>query len=404
MQRVGRQVVTLDRFLIRRSQVRTLSGVPSFSKMNGECAKVNHSWVEVDLKRLRNNIRAARSSVSSKTAALFVVKADAYGHGLIPVVKAAAEEGINWFAVAFLDEALKIRAALPDVNILVLGLVLPEHVDEVHEKRILPIVTCMEHGLGLAEAARAKGFTLPVHLKVDTGMGRLGVQWNEVEATVKALNDAGGLELFGVCSHFARVEPDQPDHALEQAKKFNEALKHLPAKIFRHLSSSRAALYFPDWDLDGVRQGIVLYGYGANDSKGRFQTKPILQWKARVVQIKKVPADFSVGYYGTYRTEYPTQIATLAVGYADGYNRALSNKGDVLIGGRRCAVVGRVSMNWITVDVGPDAKVKVGDEAVLIGEQGEEAIWADELSKICRTIPYEILTSIHASLERRYRE
>jgi len=363
---------------------------------------MTHSWVEVDLSRLKQNIRSLRSTVPAETAVMFVVKADAYGHGMVPVAKAAAEEGISWFAVAFLDEALKVRAVLPDVNILVLGLVLPEHVGELINKRIFPAVTCLEHGLALAEAARAKGKTLPVHLKIDTGMGRLGVQWNEVAETVKALNEAGGLELAGVCSHFARVEPDQPDHASAQAMKFDEALKHFPDGIFKHLSSSRAALYFPDWDLDGIRQGIVLYGYGANDPKGRFQTRPILQWKARVVQVKKVPADFAVGYYGTYRTEYPTQIATIAVGYADGYNRALSNKGDVLIGGRRCAVVGRVSMNWIAADVGPDAKVKVGDEVVLIGEQGEEAVWADELSKICRTIPYEILTSINASLERKY--
>lgn len=363
---------------------------------------MQHSWVEINLNRLKSNVRALRASIPSETAVMFVVKADAYGHGMVPVAKAAAEEGINWFAVAFLDEALKVRAALPEVNILVLGLVLPEHVGELLKKRIFAVVTCLEHGLALAGAARAGGKTLPVHLKVDTGMGRLGVQWGEVAETVKALNDAGGLELAGVCSHFARVEPDQPDHASAQAVKFNEALKHLPENIFKHLSSSRAALYFPGWDLDGIRQGIVLYGYGANDSRGRFQTRPILQWKARVVQVKKVPADFAVGYYGTYRTEYPTQIATLAVGYADGYNRALSNKGDVLIGGRRCAVVGRVSMNWITADVGPDAKVKTGDEAVLIGEQGDEAVWADELSKICRTIPYEILTSINAALERKY--
>jgi alanine racemase len=363
---------------------------------------VNHSWVEINLGRLRQNVRSLRAAIPEKTAVMLVVKADAYGHGLIPVATAAAAEGINWFAVAFLDEAIKIRAALPEVNILVMGLVLPEHIDELFENRIFPVVTCLEHGLMLAEEARRRGKVLPVHLKVDTGMGRLGVQWDEVGAMVKALDSAGGLEWAGVCSHFARVDPDQPDHALAQAEKFNEALKHMPSTVFKHLSSSRAALYFPDWDLDGVRQGIVLYGYGATDPKGRFQTKPVLQWKTRVVQVKKVPADFAVGYYGTYRTEYPTQIATLAVGYADGYNRALSNKGDVLIGGRRCAVVGRVSMNWIAADVGPDAKVKVGDEAVLIGEQCEESVWADELSKICRTIPYEILTSINAALERKY--
>lgn len=363
---------------------------------------MNRSWVEVDLGRLKQNVRALRSSIPAETAVILVVKSDAYGHGLVPVAKAAAEEGINWFAVAFLEEAFKVRAALPEVEIIVLGPVLPEHTGELLEKRIFTVVTSLEHGLALAGAARFAGRTLPVHLKVDTGMGRLGIQWSEVAETVRALNEAGGLELAGVCSHFARVDPEQPDHASAQAVKFSEALKYLPDGVFRHLSSSRAALYFPCWDLNGVRQGIVLYGYGATDPKGRFQTMPVLQWKARVVQVKKVPADFPVGYYGTYRTEYPTQIATVAVGYADGYNRALSNKGDVLIGGRRCAVVGRVSMNWITADIGPDARVKVGDEAVLIGEQSEEAVWADELSKICRTIPYEILTSINASLERRY--
>ncbi|MBI9020516.1 MAG: alanine racemase [Verrucomicrobia bacterium] len=361
---------------------------------------MNKSWVEVNLGQLRRNIRALHDSIPARM--IFVVKADAYGHGLVPVARAAAEEGVKWFAVAYLEEALELRAALPEVDILVLGCVLPESTGQLLEQRIIPIITDREHGLSLAAAARAWGKTLPVHLKVDTGMGRFGVQWNEVEETVKAFDAAGGLELAGVCSHFAKVEPDAPDAACLQAKKFCEALKVLPKGIFTHLSSSRSALYFPEWDFDAIRQGIVLYGYGAQDPAGRFQTRPILQWKTRVAQVKAVPAGFTVGYYGTHTTEYPTQIATLAVGYADGYNRALSNRGDVLIGGRRCAVVGRVSMNWITVDVGPDANVRVGDEAVLIGEQVEEAIWSNELSVLCRTIPYEILTSIHGLLKRKY--
>ncbi len=361
---------------------------------------MNKSWVEVNLGQLKSNVRSLREAIPAQM--IFVIKADAYGHGMVPIARAATEEGVNWFAVAYLEEALQLREALPDVNILVLGYVFPESVDILIKKQITPIITDLEHGLSLAAAARAVDKTLSAHLKVDTGMGRFGVQWDEVDETVRAFDAAGGLELTGVCSHFAKVEPEKPDDALLQAKKFNEALKNLPSGIFKHLSSSRAALYFPEWDFDAIRQGIVLYGYGAQDSEGRFQTQPILQWKARVAQVKAVPAGFSVGYYGTHVTEAPTQIATLAVGYADGYNRALSNRGDVLIGGKRCAVVGRVSMNWITVDVGPDADVKVGDEAVLIGEQGDEVIWANELSAICRTIPYEILTSIHASLERKY--
>ena len=363
---------------------------------------MNHSWVEVDLNRLRDNLRALRSGVSGNTETIFVVKANAYGHGLLPIAKTAAEEGINWFATAYLDSAVALRSELPDANLLVLGYVPPEQIDLLLDNRITPIITDLAHGLELAGAARERGSRLDAHLKVDTGMGRLGVQWNEVAQTVHELDKAGGLNLSGVCSHFAKVEPDNPVDAIDQAERFEAVLTHFPPTVFKHLSSSRAALYFPEWDFDGIRQGIDLYGYGASDPKGRFQMKPILQWKAQVAQVKPVPAGFSVGYYGTHTTEYPTQIATVAAGYADGYNRALSNRGDVLIGGRRCAVVGRVSMNWITVDVGPDAKVSAGDEVVLIGEQGEDAIWADELSKICRTIPYEILTSINALLERHY--
>ncbi len=360
---------------------------------------MNRSWVEVNLGRLKSNIRSLCAAIPSQM--IFVIKADAYGHGLLPIARAAAEEGVNWFAVAYLDEAIQLRDAIADVNILVLGYVSPESVQELIDRRIVPIVTDCEHGLSLATAARAFKKTLSAHLKVDTGMGRFGVQWDEVEETVNALNAAGGLELTGVGSHFAKVEPKSPLDASLQAEKFKKALQVLPDGIFTHLSSSRAALYFPEWDFDAVRQGIVLYGYGAQDPSGRFQTEPILQWKTRVAQVKTVPAGFAVGYYGSYTTEAPTQIATLAVGYADGYNRALSNRGDVLIGGRRCAIVGRVSMNWTTVDVGLHATVRVGDEVVLIGEQGEEAIWVNELSTLCRTIPYEILTSIHATLERK---
>jgi len=364
---------------------------------------MTHSWVEIDLGRLKENVRSLRRSIPEQVSIIFVVKANAYGHGLEPVALAAAEAGISWFAVAYLEEAMCLRKVLPDVNILVIGVLEPGDVQAALENRILPIVANLDHGEALAAEARKQSVVLPVHLKVDTGMGRLGIQWDDVEASVAVLQQAGGLRFSGVCSHFASVDPGSPESAGEQVRKFHHALRFMPAGVFRHLSSSRAALYFPEWDFDGVRQGIVLYGYGADDPKGRFHTRPILQWKTRIVQIKSVPAGYNIGYVGTHKTEYPTRIATLAVGYADGYNRALSNRGDVLVRGRRCAVVGRVSMNWVTIDLGSDSDAQVGDEVVLIGEQGDDAIWASELSKICRTIPYEILTSINASLERRFR-
>jgi len=243
---------------------------------------MQHSWIEINRPRLKENIRSLRESIPSEI--MFVVKADAYGHGMVSVARAAAEEGVKWFAVAYLEEALALREALPDVNVLVLGYVFPENTGVLLEKRILPIVTDLEHGLALAVAARALGETLPVHLKVDTGMGRFGVQWDAVEETVAAFDEAGGLELTGVCSHFAKVEPKDPDCACLQAGKFHKALEALPDGIFTHLSSSRAALYFPEWDFDAIRQGRI--------RKVVFRRSPFFSGKPALHRSKRCPPDF----------------------------------------------------------------------------------------------------------------
>ena len=364
------------------------------------------SWVEINLQVLRRNVEAIKGAFPDRVEQVFVVKADAYGHGLSHVAQAAYEAGARWFAVVNMPEALYIREKLPDVDIVILGVCSPEDVETLHEKRLIPIVANLAHGLTIAEKARELGLTLPVHLKVDSGMGRLGVLAEEVPNALATLIDAGGLEFAGICSHFAQVEPADTLSADAQAQLFAEAAdcmeKELGREVFKYLSSSRAAFLFRQWDFDGVRPGIVLYGYGTALEDGRFKTRPVLQWKTRVAQVKRLPTGYPVGYYGTHVTGQDTHIATIAVGYADGYNRALSNKGEVLIGGRRYPVVGRVSMNWVCVDLGSETDIQVGDEVVLIGAQGDDAIWADELAKICRTIPYEILTSINPLLERRY--
>lgn len=363
-------------------------------------------WVEVDVGVLKQNILHAREALGQRPAIIFVVKDRAYGHGLARIVGAASSAGVKWFGVVDLSEALEVRAIAPDARILVLGRAEADDVVSIVETGIIPVVISEEHGRILGSAAKVAGVRLPVHLKMDTGMGRLGVPWQEAADIAQRLVEAGGLDLCGVCTHFASVEMKKPSLGAEQKDRFDGACRALAEKgfrnLFRHVSSSRALLYHEEWDLDAVRPGIVLYGYGANESNMRFKTRPILQWKAPVVQVKKVPADFTVGYYSTYRTTNATTIATIAVGYADGYQRALSNKGYVLLGGRRCPVVGRVSMNWITVDVGPDGNVQPGDEAVLIGRQSGEAIWADELARLARTIPYELLTSINPQAPRTY--
>lgn len=364
------------------------------------------SWVEVNLNTLAENIRQLRNALHPKTAILFVVKDRAYGHGLKEVVRTAANHGVTWFGVVYVDEVVTTREFAPDADILVLGVTTPDEVPLLLQHRATAIVTDVEHARALSNAATHARGVLPVHLKVDTGMGRLGVLWEDAPQVFEILEEMPGLRVTGLCTHFASVETRKPSLGatqMERFRKVEQALTQMAGRhLFRHVSSSRAILYQQDWDLDAVRPGILLYGYGSNEPHMRFRTRPVLEWKASVVQVKDVPAGFPIGYYSTYVTPAPTRIAVIGAGYADGYHRALSNKGFVLVGGRRCPVVGRVSMNWITVDLGPQGEARRGDEAVLIGQQGSAAIWADELARLARTIPYELLTSIHPLAERHY--
>lgn len=367
---------------------------------------MRHPWLEIHLDILQENIASIRRAVGPGVEVIFVVKSNAYNHGATAVATCAFHAGIRWFGVAYVEEAMELRRALNQPGLLVMGVVEPGDVPALIQHRITPIVVSLEHGRALGDAALAERQRLKVHLKVDTGMGRLGVPWESAAKVYGQLLAHPGLELTGVMSHFATVEPGQPDAAMTQAQRFesfDQQRKAIdPRPILRHLSSSRAMLFFRSWDFDAVRPGIALYGYGTEGESARARTRPFLEWKSHLVQVKQVPAAFPVGYYSTYTTERPTTLGTVCAGYTDGFLRTLSNRGIVLVGGRRCPVVGRVSMNWLTVDLGPNSPAQVGDEVVLIGRQGKEEIWAGELAKLCRTIPYEILTNIAYRTERRY--
>ena len=337
---------------------------------------------------------------------VFVVKANAYGHGLREVARHAAACGVDWFAVAYLSEALTVREVAPNAEIVILGAILPEEVKTCHEHSILPIIVDVQHAEMLSAEAQRRGITLRCHLKVDTGMGRFGVPWERAVDDFVGIERMSGLRLTGICTHFASVEVARPSMGPDQVERFHKITERISRicdrPLMRHVSSSRAFQCFPDWDFDGVRPGIILYGYGARESGFRITTAPVLQWKSRVMMVKKVPANFPVGYYSSYTTKHETCIVTVAAGYADGYNRLLGNRGFALVQGRRQPVVGRVSMNWITLDTGPDCSINVGDEVVLIGQQGRESFWADEMARMARTITYESLTSIDPRAERVY--
>lgn len=388
-------------------------------------------WIELDLEILCENLRCMKNALSPGTEIIFVVKSNAYGHGMVPVARRAWESGVKWFAVAHLNEALDLRENLSSANILVLGVLDAENVGIAIEKNITPILVSEKHALALSAEAEARNAVLGCHVKIDTGMGRLGFLWNKAAESLQRVIKAGGLSIQGMCTHFASAAGTPDNFADVQWKRFSEVINACEKTgidvPFKHVSNSAAFLAHPEWDMNGVRPGILLYGYGGNAKCGmrpglaegalaaagriadcggekqegrrkierrEIEARPFLQWKTKVIQVKKVPKGFRVGYYSTYITKSQTHIATIDVGYADGYSRLLSNNGHVLIGGRRVPVVGRVTMNLVTVDLGKDTKAKAGDDVVLIGQQGAESIWADELARLCRTIPHEILTSI----------
>lgn len=364
---------------------------------------MQNTWIELDLERLVANIAVVRQGVGPDAEIMFVVKSEAYGHGMLKVATAATAAGVNWFVVAHIDEALALRAALPDVLILVVGVMGAEHVGTAQAHGIIPVLAGPEHARSLAAAASGP---LVCHAKIDTGMGRIGFVWDEAAKQLAAVHAGSDLDIQGICTHFASADGNDRSFADEQFSRFEMVLDACAEQgltnLFRHAANSGGVLQDTAWGFDGVRPGILLYGYGPALSTDRslvMTTRPFLQWKTRVVHVKRVTAGFRVGYDSTYVTQRETCIATLDAGYADGYPRLLSNIGCVLVGGRRVPIAGRVTMNLTVVDLGPDAEVAPGDEAVLLGEQGGDGIWADELAVLAQTIPYEILTNIRASAD-----
>ena len=359
-----------------------------------------NAWVELDFGVLRGNLGALRAVLSPGTQIILVVKANAYGHGMAAVAREAVAGGVSWFLVSRMDEAVELRQSLPEGRILLLGAAWSCDLPELLANRITPVLVSEEQGRVLAAEARRLGAVLPCHAKIDTGMGRFGFAWEDAAAALARLRAEGGLAVEGVSMHFASAGRPNDPFAVLQEERFRQVVTECErlgfTGLFRHIANSAAFAGQPHWDLDGVRMGILGYGYGGRLMGLRVSTKPFLQWKTRIVQVKVVPAGFPVGYLSTHVTSAPTRLATIDVGYSDGFSRLMSNKGCVLLGGRRAPVVGRVSMNFTTVDVGPEGAVREGDEVVLIGQQGAEAVWADELARWCQTIPYEILTNIRS--------
>jgi len=365
-------------------------------------------WAEIDLDALCNNVREIRRITNTRAQVMAIVKANAYGHGAIQVSRVALSSGADWLGVAMLQEALELRQQGIGVPILILGYTPDQDAEEVVANGISQTVFTRESALALAAAANKLGLKARVHVKIETGMGRIGFPaTGETVDLIAHLARLSDLDVEGIYTHFATSDADQ-SYTEQQFMKLQQVIKRLEAEgVFirwHHCANSPSVIDLPYTHLDLVRPGIILYGLypSAGVRRDLISLRPVLSLKARVSFVKEVTAGSSIGYGRTYRTECPTRIATIPIGYADGYSRLLSNKADVLIRGRRAPVAGRICMDQVMVDVGRIPGVEAGDEAVLIGRQGLEEITADEMAAHIGTISYEVFTRISERVPRLY--
>lgn len=367
------------------------------------------TFCTIDLDNLCWNLRQVRAKVGPRVKILSMVKANGYGHGATAVARALAAVAGDAFGVATLEEGLELRRAGIREPILVLAGTYIEQVDHYLENDLRPAVYDPEGLQRLETSVQARGLTLSVHLKIDTGMGRLGLPAAEIDAWLPALKKIKALRIEGLFSHFSTAESVDGEYTRRQLATFSQNVQRLRAAAIApplvHLANSAATITLPAAYFDMVRPGIMLYGiYPSRAMAGQIELKPALSWQTRIVQLKKVPPGTGISYGHTFVTERESLIATLPVGYADGYPRLLSNRGAALVRGQRAPVAGRVCMDLTMLDVTAIANVRQGDEVVLLGRQGDAEISADEMAGWAETISYEILTSIGARVPRIYHQ
>jgi alanine racemase len=372
------------------------------------------TWAEVSLGALGANFHAVERHVRKGVTICAIVKADGYGHGAVECARALESEGAQWLGVTDAAEAVALRAAGVAARILLMTGIWKGEEDAIVVQSLTPTVWETWHIARLEGAARKRQRVLPVHLKLDTGMNRLGASKAALPHLCELLSTCQHLSLEGVSTHFASAEILDAEDAVRQMKSFAEGLAILHSYGLRpplvHMGNSAAMSARPETWKTMVRPGIALYGYSLAFTRGDkpadvapLPLRPVLSWKTRVLTVKDVAAGQAVGYMGTFVTRTPSRIAVLPVGYADGYPRLLSNRARVIVGGEYAPVVGRVSMDLTIVDVSHIPGIAVGDEVILIGQSAGKSVDAVELARLCESVPYEILCGLSQRVPRVYR-
>lgn len=365
------------------------------------------AWIEVDLDAVRYNYRAVRSIVGDKTKICAVVKADAYGHGVMEIAGTLSDEGADYFAVAILDEAIELRKMGITKPILVLGPMMPGQAPYILRYDLTQTVCSIEMAEELSMEAFRRRKSVKIHIKVDTGMGRIGIGFEDAVAVIGRIRDLPYLETEGIFTHFATADSPQKEYVREQWERFRQVIKDLKLQgveiPIAHAATSATIIDLPEMKMDMVRPGLMLYGlYPHPSQKSKVSLKPALTFKARISYLKDITRRSGISYGRKYIAGVGEKIATLPLGYADGIRRMLTNTGEVLIGGKRCPMVGTVCMDHIMINVTDLDEVSRFDEAVLIGKQGNGEISADEIAEKLDTIHYEVLSCLGKRVPRIY--
>jgi len=365
------------------------------------------TWVEIDLDALARNIDAVKASVSSGTRILMVVKADAYGHGAVEVARAAVSSGVEMFGVATLHEGIELRQAGIDTPILILSPPMAAETEEIVRYDLGCTVPSLAVARSLSRSAEARGKRAAVHVEVDTGMGRSGVGLEKALLFTMTVAKLPNLDLEGVFTHFPSSD-DDPEFTRAQTSRFLSLIDGLAAKgvvvPLRHAANSGAVIAVPEAvkaPLNMVRPGLMIYGLKPAPGMAA-ELSPVMSFKSRIAQVRELPGDHPVSYGRTYVTERETRIAVVPAGYGHGLNFRLSNRGEVLIRGRRAPIVGRVTMDVTMVEIDGVPDAAVGDEVVLFGQQGGERISVDEVADRAGTINYEVICGIGKRVARTY--
>ena len=367
---------------------------------------------EIDLQAFQHNLQTLRKYLDPQTQIMAVVKADAYGHGAIPCARIAVENGADYLGAGVIEEGIELRENGLNAPILILGSIFPDEAEDLVRHNLATILCTQSLAQALSKEAEKQDKTVSVHIKVDTGMNRLGISPENLPALLDQVRNLKNLKIEAVSTHFSSADDEDLSVTQAQLEEFQTALTILQKEGVHtpivHCANTSALFKFPESHFNMVRPGLILYGVLPSPSlrpvidQGENPFQPVMQWKSQIILLKPIAKNQPVSYSGSFTTQRDSLIATLPIGYADGLHRMLSNKMDVLIRGRRAPQVGNICMDMILIDVTDIPDVQAGDEVVIFGRQGDEMISVEELAVKGKTIPYEILCSVSKRVPRIY--